>query len=70
MCTAVLSSGEKQSGGTKYMLERLQSLRLSMGHSSLNARQTEGKSWTAARKSGEVRVVISLVFVTARLSFS
>lgn len=52
------------------MLERLQSLGLSMGHSSLNARQTEGKSWIAARKSGEVRVVISLVFVTARLSFS
>lgn len=33
-------------------------------------RQTKGKSWTAARKSGEVRVVISLVFVRARLLFS
>lgn len=74
ICTAVSSSREKQIGETKYMLEGLEWLGLSMGHSSLKPRQKEGRSWTAASegysKSGEVRVVISLVFVGARVSFS
>lgn len=42
------------------------------GNSSLKPRQREGKSWTVASKgyrySGEVRVVINLVLVRARIS--